>query len=260
MTSKAQTTSDLLFGLWTGGKRVDLLPAELRPADEQEAYDIQALLERRSDAPLYGWKIAATSLAGQAHIQVSGPLAGRILAERVLEAGKACMLGSNLMRVAELEFAFRMGETLVPRAAPYSVEEVLERVATLHPAIEVPDTRLTHFEKAGAPQLIADNACANLFLLGEPTRADWRSIDLVRHRVTGIVNGSDRHEGVGENVLGDPRVALAWLANRLSDLGVPLGKDQVVTTGTCVIPMTVEPGDHVRGDFGVLGEIEIDFA
>ena len=43
---------------------------------------IQACLERRSAFPLFGWKIAATSLDGQRHIGVDGPLAGRLLAER----------------------------------------------------------------------------------------------------------------------------------------------------------------------------------
>ncbi|WP_411339386.1 fumarylacetoacetate hydrolase family protein [Sphingopyxis sp. J-6] len=260
MTSKAETVSALLFGLWTDGKRIDQLPADLRPADEAEGYAIQALLEARSDGPLFGWKIAATSLAGQAHIRVAGPLAGRILPERVLKKGEDCVLGSNLMRVAELEFAFRMASSVEPRAQPYSVGEILERVGTLHPAIEVPDTRLTQFELAGAPQLVADNACANLFLPGEATTADWRAIDLSRHPVSGVVNGTAVHEGNGANVLGDPRVALAWLANQLSSLGIPLRVGQVVTTGTCVVPIAVAPGDHVRGDFGPLGEIELRFA
>ena len=70
------------------------------------------------------------------------------------------------MRVAEAEFAFRMGVDLPPRPQPYSVDEVLAAVATLHPAIEVPDSRFDDFTIVGAPQLIADNACAHLFVLG----------------------------------------------------------------------------------------------
>ena len=47
-------------------------------------------------------------------------------------------LAGNRMRVAEPEFAFRMGRDLAPRDADYSVDEVLAAVATLHPAIEIP--------------------------------------------------------------------------------------------------------------------------
>jgi 2-keto-4-pentenoate hydratase len=57
-------------------------------------------------------------------------------------------------------------------------------------------------------------------------------------------------------VLGDPRVALTWLANELSSLGIILRAGQVVTTGTCLVPLEIAPGDHVRMNFGVLGRVE----
>src|SRR5471030_1104338 len=127
----------LLVRHWSEGTQLDALPPELRPADRAEAYRVQAWIEGFSRLPLYGWKIAATSLAGQRHIGVDGPLAGRLLAERVIEDGGACPLAGNLMKVAELEFAFRMGDDLAPRADPYTQEEVLAHVASLHPAIEL---------------------------------------------------------------------------------------------------------------------------
>ena len=103
---------------------------------------MQAFLEEYTEKPLFGWKIAATSVAGQKHINVDGPLAGRLLAERVIENGGACVLGNNLMKVAELEFAFRMAEDLPPRERDYRQDEILAQVATLHPAIELPDLAL----------------------------------------------------------------------------------------------------------------------
>ena len=51
------------------------------------------LRTRRSALPLFGWKIAATSKAGQAHIAVDGPLAGRLLAEHVFESGSRLPFG-----------------------------------------------------------------------------------------------------------------------------------------------------------------------
>jgi 2-keto-4-pentenoate hydratase len=222
---------------------------------------VQALLEERSAAPLFGWKIAATSTAGQAHINVTGPLAGRLLREKAFESGAELPFGVNHMKVAEAEFAFRMGRDLPPRADAYSVDEVLAAVATLHPAIEVPDSRFDDFTRVGEAQLIADNACAHQFVLGPPATVDWRAIDLVEHTATGTVGRpfQGRHEpaltreGKGANVLGDPRVALAWLANELSSLGMTLKAGQVVTTGTCLAPLPIQPGDQITVDFGVLG-------
>lgn len=251
-----QRASDLLYGHWMGGTRLDALPAGLRPQSRAEGYAVQALLEERSAAPLFGWKIAATSAAGQAHINVDGPLAGRILQERLIAAGGCCPFGNNHMKVAELEFAFRFGRTLAPGPVR-EVAEVLDAVASLHLAIEIPDSRYEVFERAGAPQLIADNACANYFVVGPAVAADWRGLDLAAHRVTGFVGDGPAQPGIGSNVLGDPRLAVTWLANELSQLGIALAAGQTVSTGTCVVPMAIAPGDEVRGDFGVLGTISV---
>jgi len=248
---------ELLYRNWEARTRIEGLPPALVPADRAEAYRVQALIESYSSRPLFGWKIAATSLAGQQHIGVDGPLAGRILAERVLPDGGVCPLAGNLMRVAELEFAFRMGADLGPRATSYSQDEVLAAVASLHPGIEIPDSRFRHFETAGPAQLVADNACAHLFVLGPATPADWRAIDLAAHTVPAFRNGDHVGDGVGANVLGDPRIALTWLANELSRHGLTLRKGEVVTTGTCIKPLAIVPGDHVEGDFGVLGRVSL---
>jgi 2-keto-4-pentenoate hydratase len=161
--------------------------------------------------------------------------------------------------VAEPEFAFRMGRTLPSRATPYELDEVMAAVDTLHPAIELPDSRYDDFAQAGAAQLIADNACAHYFVLGPAAPDHWRSEDLAQHAVTGTVTGKLSRVGKGANVLGDPRVALTWLANELSRLGIALATAQVVTTGTCVVPLPVEPEDHVSADFGALGGVELRF-
>jgi 2-keto-4-pentenoate hydratase len=258
MTS-ASIASSTLCDHWANGLRLDQLPENLRPSSRAEGYRIQALLEERTAAPLFGWKIAATSTAGQAHIGVDGPLAGRLLAERVIADGGICPFGNNHMRVAEIEFAFRMGQTLMPRAESYGIEEVLAAVAALHPSIEIPDSRFNAFEKVGAPQLIADNACAHYFVQGPEAPPSWRDLDLAAYRVTGWVNDAS-FEGIGSNVLGDPRIALQWLANELSQLGIPLAAGQLITTGTCLVPMAIAPGDRIRGDFGVLGAVSVAMA
>jgi 2-keto-4-pentenoate hydratase len=171
-----QAAADLLWHTWLSGTAIDNLPAHCKPVDRAQGYAVQALLEACSAQPLVGWKIAATSVAGQQHINVSGPIAGRLRAERVhvqgaQEAGAqaqsvALSLTGNRMRVAEPEFVFRMGRSLVPRDVPYSESEVMAAVADLYLGIELPDSRFANFVTAGEPQLIADNACAHEFILG----------------------------------------------------------------------------------------------
>src|SRR3954465_14079433 len=252
------SASQTLHDHWRAGTKLDALDASLRPQNRTEAYAIQAAIERFSSTHLFGWKIAATSEAGQKHINVTGPMAGRILAETVIPDGGTASMAGNEMRVAEPEFAFRMRVDLPARTTPYTVQQVLDAVDTLHPAIEVPDSRFADFVSAGAAQIIADNACAHLFVLGPPATSNWRALDLVEERP--VITMRDRQfVGHGKNVLGDPRIALTWLANELRQLGITLKAGRVVTTGTCHPPLPIQAGDRVECDFGSLGKVSVGF-
>jgi 2-keto-4-pentenoate hydratase len=243
---------------WRAGTKFESLDAAIRPQDRLDGYAIQAALVKHSTGKLFGWKIAATSEAGQRHINVAGPLVGRILTETVVADGGSAPMKGNEMRVGEAEFAFRMAHDLPPRADPYSVQQVLDAVGALHPAIEIPDSRFVDFASAGEAQLIADNACAHLFVLGTSTGADWRGRDLVEERPIITLRGK-QYVGHGKNVLGDPRVALTWCANELRSLGITLRSGEVVTTGTCYPPLPIQSGDFFVADFGALGKVSVGF-
>jgi 2-keto-4-pentenoate hydratase len=248
-----------LWQHWTASTRIHELPAGLRPATRADGYAIQTALASVSGQKIVGWKIAATSRAGQSHIGVDGPLAGCLLANRMLESGARVSLAGNLMRVAEAEFAFRLKHTLPRRDAPYERNEVLAAVESMHPAIELPDSRFLDFAKVGAPQLIADDACAWWLVVGAATIGDWRATDLAEHPVVVQRNGVPETTGRGANVLGDPRLALTWLANELRTYGAGLQPGDLVTTGTCITPLRIGPGERVRADFGSFGAVEVSF-
>ena len=241
------------------GTRMAALPENAVPSNRADGYAVQQALIRVSSHNRYGWKIAATSSAGQKHIGVDGPIAGMLLRERVLAPATPIPLTGIGMRVAEAEFAFRMARDLTPRTTPYTISEVMTAVEGLYPAIEIPDSRFENYTQVGAAQLIADNACGSLFVLGEKTSADWRAIDLARHKVEALRNGTLAEEGSGANVLGDPRIALTWLANELNAFGLSLRSGDVITTGTCVVPLAIASGDKVTADFGVLGALSVTF-
>ncbi|MEK4034684.1 fumarylacetoacetate hydrolase family protein [Methylocystis sp. IM2] len=260
---KAAEAARHIWANWQAGETLRELPAGCRPSTPLEGYAAQAQLPEISGRSVLGWKLAATSAVGQAHIQVAGPLAGRLLSGKVFADGAALSLFGNRMRVAEPEFAFLMGRDLPPRETAYSQDEVMAAVADLHLGLEAPDSRFAVFEKAGEAQLIADNACAGQYVLGPAAPPVWRAIDLSRHAVTGKVLTARgdcwTRDGVGAAVLGDPRVALTWLANRLSSLGLTLKEGEIITTGTCMTPLEIGPGDAVEADYGVLGQVRLSF-
>jgi 2-keto-4-pentenoate hydratase len=265
MTTNGREAAALLWHHRRAGTALDALPEALRPVDADAGHAIQAEWPAVTGQAVVGWKIAATSVAGQAHINVGGPLPGRILSAFVHPPGASVSLAGNRMRVVEPEFAFRFGADLPPRTAPYSEAEVLAAVASLHPAFEVPNSRFAEFTRAGEAQLLADDACCGEFVFGAPAPEAWREIDLAAHRVHARVTdaaGRERHtrNGEGRAALGDPRTALVWLANDLSARGITLRAGQTVSTGTCMVPLEVQPGDEVHADYGVLGRIRIRLA
>lgn len=253
--------TDALYAAWKEGRHVtdwsDLTPL---PQNRAEGYAAQAAFcENTGQLPM-GWKIAATSQAGQQHINVSGPLAGRLLASRCQPAGASLKLGTNRMRVMEPEFAFRIGSDIRAQGPqPLTIDQVMKQVKDLHLAIEVPDSRFAHFVQAGEALLLADFACAHQMLLGEAVAFDWRGLDLSQHAVQVRNHGELKATGSGANVLGDPRIALTWLANELIAHGMYLREGETVITGTCVVPVVLHEGDAIEADFGVLGQITAKF-
>ena len=135
-------------------------------------------------APLFGWKIAATSAAGQAHINVDGPLAGRLLREKAFASGATCRSAPTTCASPNRSSLFAWRAICRPRADTlFDRRRSLDAIDALHPAIELPDSRYEDFCAVGAAQLIADNACAHLFVLGDPAPEIWRGMDLARHTV-----------------------------------------------------------------------------
>ena len=248
----------LLWRHWVASTRIPQLPEDCRPSNRADGYAIQRELASTSGQPVVGWKIAATSIAGQRHIGVDGPLVGSLMLDRVLPSGGRVSLSGNHMLVGEAEFAFRFARNLTPRGRPYEVDEVLAAVGDLHPTIEIPDSRFDDFARVGAAQLIADNACACWLAVGAAA-PDWRGVDLAAHTVEGFLDDAPVVTGAGANVLGDPRAALTWMVNERCAYGPGVRAGDLVTTGTCIAPLAIEPGQHFRADFGALGALDVSF-
>ena len=74
--------------------------------DPDQSYEIYFQYIKKKYSTLKYWKIAATSLEGQKHINVSQPLAGFYKMQDVFENGCKVNIEKNLMKVLEPEFVF----------------------------------------------------------------------------------------------------------------------------------------------------------
>ena len=253
--SKKKRASSLIWEAWQNGHALKDFPEDLAPSNRLEAYQIQMEYAGLSSKPIFGWKIAATSEAGQKHIGVSAPIAGLLLHENTYTSGSKLIFENNRMAVAEPEFAFSMGKRLQPKQGLYTENEVLEAIDKLHLAIELPNSRFEHFEKVGENKLIVDNACAHHFIIGNEVEFNWKETDLAKQKVTISTSRSTKNFGSGANVLRHPITALTWLINELSQNKIPINNKAVVTTGSCTTPIPIKQGDNVVADFGKLGSV-----
>ena len=257
--STSEKAAAQLLPAWVQSQQMLALDADIRPQSRAEGYQVQQALFQATQENTYGWKIAATSVAGQKHIGVSGPLAGRLLESRRMVPGASVSLTGNVMRVMEAEFAFHLGQDVLGSSRALSQDDVMACVDALHLAIEIPNSRYADFEHVGEASLIADFACAGRVVIGPEVTTPWRNKALNLHQVQVSRQGEAVAHGSGANVLGDPRLALTWLANELISHGMHLKQGDTVITGTCVVPVPVSEGDEMLADFGDLGQIAVQF-
>jgi 2-keto-4-pentenoate hydratase len=126
-------------------------------------------------------------------------------------------------------------------------------------AVELPDSRYKDYANVGGNQILADSGYSKRFVAGRDVPG-WRDLDLAAQPVILLLNGTEFARGTGSAVLGDPRLALHWLALELPKLGRRLKAGEIVTTGTATAPAPVVSGSHIVADFGDLGSVEVRFA
>jgi 2-oxo-3-hexenedioate decarboxylase len=72
------------------------------------------------------------------------------------------------------------------------------------------------------------------------------------------INGELAATGSGSAVLGHPADSVAWLVNKMAEMGAGgLEEGDLVMAGGLVEAFPVEPGDHLRAEFDHLGPVSL---
>ncbi|MFT7533620.1 MAG: 2-keto-4-pentenoate hydratase, partial [Gammaproteobacteria bacterium] len=108
---------------------------------------------------------------------------------------------------------------------------------------------------SGREAVTADCGANIAFAYGSPVSYK-PELNLADQTCRAFINHHQVAKGNGSNALDDPLNVLVWLANHLSRRGITLEAGAIVTTGTCTGLTDVKAGDHVAGDFGVLGRVD----
>lgn len=228
---------------------IDDLPVALQPATLGEAYFVQDRLAIAYGA-IGGWKVGAPT-AEATPMFAPMPLAW-------IASNDARLEGRHRFRGLEAEIAFQMGDDLPPRDKAYSRDEVVDAIASCHPAIEVIESGLTDPLTAAKLSMIADLQMHGGFVYGAAV-PDWKRIDFSKERVTIAVDGVVRVDRTGSNTSGDLMRLLPWLANEGAARTGGLKAAQWVTTGSWTGVTQAIAGSKVDVTFSTAGEVHLEF-
>ena len=233
------------------------LDARLVPPDPATAYRVAGLVAEELGWPVLGWKIAAFKAEMQQALRTDSPIYGRTYF--VTETPITVVHAKLASPIPEVEYQARLGADLPPRAKPYSVEEVTEAVASLHPGLELAECRFIHDAAfPPLPAILADGAGSGTIVYG-PAIADWKSRDIASQEATLSSNGRLRRKGTAGAALDHPMAPLAWLANELARTGVGMKAGEMVSTGTLTGMLAPKPGEIYVADFGSFGSVSVSF-
>lgn len=223
-------------------------------ADAYRVQDLWAQARIADGARVAGHKIGLTSRAMQMASKITEPDYGRILDDALYNDGARIRADSFIKPRLEVELAFIMGEDLSGPAC--RVHDVMRATEFVVPALEIIDYR-TEVPRA-IVDTIADNAAFGAIVIGgrmiRPFDVDVRWVGATLSQ-----NGIIEESGVSAAIMGHPAAGIAWLVNKLHDVGAGLKKGQIVLGGSFTRPVDISKGDVIHADYGPLGTIGVSF-
>ena len=226
-------------------------------SDITAAYEVQRInndLRVAKGGRVVGLKIGLTSLAVQKQLGVDQPDFGLLFADTEVKNGGGVMVSSILQPKAEAEIAFVMKHDLT---GDITLERAKAAIDYAVGAIEIVGSRVLNWD-IRITDTVADNASASHFVLGD-VRQDVNELDLASVKMQLKKNGEVVSEGMGAACMGNPLLALVWLAQTFADLGTPLKAGDIVLSGALGPMCAGEAGDTFAASIEGFGTVSFTF-
>lgn len=249
---------DRLYGALNARETIAPLTDSYPDMSIEDAYHVQQrMVQRRLDAgeTVVGKKIGVTSKAVMDMLGVYQPDFGYLLSGMVYGEGESIAVNTLIQPKAEGEIAFVLKKDLLGPGITNAM--VLAATECVMPCFEIVDSRIRDW-KIRIQDTVADNASCGVFVLGDRA-VSARAVDLSTCGMVLEKNGEVIGTGAGAAALGSPVNAVAWLANTLGRLGIPLKAGEVVLSGALAAMAPVKAGDNFRLSLGGIGACSVRF-
>ena len=243
-------TDDALAAILLAARRDGAVPAGPAPANEAQAYRVQALVMAEL-GEIGGWKVGASN-------PDAPPACAPMPRSGIVSAPHRWDATVFSQREVESEICFVLGHDLPARRRPYTRAEVLAAIATCHPGVEVLQSRFANPADAPPLALLADFIQTGAYAVGQPI-AGWRDADFAAMPVTQTIEGGPTRHATG-NPAGDMIRLIVWLANHGSHWAGGLRAGQVITCGSWTGKTAVPPGSLVTASFGGALPVVVGFS
>jgi 2-oxopent-4-enoate/cis-2-oxohex-4-enoate hydratase len=249
---------DELYEALTNCKTLTPLSTRHPEITIEDAYHIQErLIARRIAAgeKVVGKKIGVTSKAVMNMLGVGQPDFGWLLDGMIYNEGESIPIDTLIQAKAEGEIAFILKKDLMgPGVSNADVLAATEGVMT---CFEIVDSRIENW-KIKIQDTVSDNASCGVFVLGDrlvdPSEVDLSTCGMILEK-----NGEIVGTGAGAATMNSPVNAVAWLANTLGSLGIPLKAGEVILSGSLAAMIPVVKGDNLRVTIGGIGSCSVKF-
>jgi len=230
------------------GAAIATLPADAIPQSDADAYQIQDAVIARLGERVGAWKTG---------VLPTGVFVAPIFASAVHTSPATLPARGFKIIGIECEIGFRFHRALPSRPLPYTRDEMLA-AATLHPTIEVVDSRFQDFPSLDRVIVLADNVSNGGLVYGPAVAAkDWEGTDLAHPRIEVTADGKHFADCTGLRA-GNPIDLCLGAVNHVNARG-GIAAGIVITTGTHTGMVFTEPGVTIAADFGKLGRVEVSF-
>ena len=217
-----------------------------------EAYQIQhafTAAKRENNEFLKGYKISMTSPETQSLFDAKEPLYGQLTDKQITNT--ISLTKQMLSPLIELELIFVVKDQLTSAS---SVDEIINNTQ-IAPGLEVPDSRFEDwFPKMSKEQVCVDGAVGGKVTIGNAKDYTYADIDNIKGQL--LFNGQMIDEGSSSIVMGHPIKALTWLLKKLGEHGLKLEPGMFVSSGTFILPKTLEIGTYT-GTFEGIGSVTL---
>lgn len=223
-----------------------------------DSYQIQLIQEQShlsTGRVLAGRKVGLTSLAMQQQLGIDSPDFGFFFEDMVYQDGDAIDAHRFISPRIEPEFAFILGSDLVGPGV--TVADAAAAVTAVHSSLEIIDSRIADW-RIGLFDTVADNASCGAIVLGAELKG-LTATELASVACSVSLDGVEQGAGSGAAVLGDPLLALVWLANILGERGVGIPAGSIVLPGAMTASVPVVAGSRVSATFGDAPALTVSF-